>query len=525
MERAKRGGGSVPSVARFPRIRRPRLRERPINASSEPLASPEPETPETKAEPPATAPATPAAEAPTATETPAVPDAPPADLDEAPKRRLRIPRPNLPRPKMPRLRRSDRSPRPPRRRIPLFVKLAVAGAVLLAGVVVALVAFGVFGADEESPTPVGPAPTPAGGSSAESSQPPAAQAAAELGFPAFATKNTTRVGGSDPTANAAGVALAVYPSAGGAERPEAVTLVGDDDWAGGIAASALVADPVKAPILLSTPDSVPDETDQALSALAPEGGAATDGAQVFAIGDVDVPGDLQATRVGGKTPAALAAAVDRLRARLTGTKPRHVIVAPVDEPAFAMPAASWAARSGDTVLFSGKDQLPKETAAALHRHKKAHVYVLGPSDAISSDVVRQISRIAGPVRRISGEDPVTNSVEFARYSDGSFGWDINDPGHGFVVARDDRPLDAAAAAPLSASGTWGPLVLSDSTDTLPGALRGYLLDVKPGYRTNPTRAFYNHVWVIGNQDAISVSQQAAIDDLAELTKIGPQGSQ
>ena len=35
---------------------------------------------------------------------------------------------------------------------------------------------------------------------------------AGVGFPVLATKNTTRVSGSDSTANAAGVALAVYPS-------------------------------------------------------------------------------------------------------------------------------------------------------------------------------------------------------------------------------------------------------------------------------------------------------------------------
>ena len=34
---------------------------------------------------------------------------------------------------------------------------------------------------------------------------------------------TTRVGGSDPTADAAGVALATFPSQGGVERPAAVT--------------------------------------------------------------------------------------------------------------------------------------------------------------------------------------------------------------------------------------------------------------------------------------------------------------
>ena len=73
---------------------------------------------------------------------------------------------------------------------------------------------------------------------------------------------------------------------------------------------------------------------------------------------------------------------------------------------------------------------------------------------------------------------------------------------------------------LSASGTWGPLLLTDSAGSLPAELRSYFLDVKPGYTTNPTRAFYNHVWVIGDQEAIDVNQQAEVNELAELAKIG-----
>jgi hypothetical protein len=172
------------------------------------------------------------------------------------------------------------------------------------------------------------------------------------------------------------------------------------------------------------------------------------------------------------------------------------------------------------VLFAGADDLPAPTAAALKRHPRSPVYVLGPSSAISSEVVRQIGKISDHVRRVSGEDPVSNAIALARYSDGNFGWNVNDPGHGFVITRSEEPLDAAAAAPLSASGTWGPLLLTDSADTLPPALRGYLLDVKPGYTTDPTRAFYNHVWVIGDQEAIDVNEQAEIDELAELAKIG-----
>jgi hypothetical protein len=148
------------------------------------------------------------------------------------------------------------------------------------------------------------------------------------------------------------------------------------------------------------------------------------------------------------------------------------------------------------------------------------VYVLGPATAISSKAVGEIDRISKRVKRVSGEDPVANALALARYRDGSFGWNINDPGHGFVLVRSDSPADAAAAAPLSASGTWGPLLLTDDADTLPASLRNFLLDVKPGYTTDPTRAFYNHVWVIGDQDAIGVEQQAEVSELAELAKIG-----
>ncbi len=184
-----------------------------------------------------------------------------------------------------------------------------------------------------------------------------------------------------------------------------------------------------------------------------------------------------------------------------------------------MPAAAWAARSGDPVLFTGTEKLPAATVAALKRHTRVPVYLLGPSSAISSEVFREVAKIDRRVRRVSGEDPVENAIALARYADGGFGWNVNDPGHGFVVARSDSPLGAALAAPLSASGTWGPLLLTDDADTLPKALREYLLAVKPGYTTDPTRAFYNHVWVIGDQEAIDVKQQAEIDQLAELARI------
>ena len=150
------------------------------------------------------------------------------------------------------------------------------------------------------------------------------------------------------------------------------------------------------------------------------------------------------------------------------------------------------------------------------------VYALGPGSAISGKVLKEVEALGTKVTRISGADPVAGAIAFARFGEGGFGWHVSDPGHGFVLARSDAPLEAAAAAPLSGSGTWGPLLLTDSADTLPSELRGYFLDVKPGYTTDPTRAFYNHVWIVGDAGQISVEQQAEVNEVAELAKIGSE---
>jgi hypothetical protein len=346
--------------------------------------------------------------------------------------------------------------------------------------------------------------------------------AEELGYPSFATSNTTRIGGPDPVANAAATALAVFPATDEKQRPVAVTLVGQEDWAGAIAAAVLMAEPVHAPLLFGEPEGVPEATKQALEALQPEGGAASGGAAVLAIGDVQVPSGMSAAKVAAGAAASEAAAIARLRDRLAGAPPQAILLASSSEPAFAGPAAAYAARSGDPILFTEAEALPQPTVAALRRDEGVPVYALGPGSAISGKVLKEVEGLGDKVRRISGANPVATAIAFARYGEGKFGWRINDPGHGFVLARSDAPLEAAAAAPLSASGTWGPLLLTDSADTLPSELRGYFLDVKPGYTTDPTRAFYNHVWIVGDAGQISVGQQAEVNEVAELAKIGSE---
>jgi hypothetical protein len=380
----------------------------------------------------------------------------------------------------------------------------------LAAVVLAAVALAGAGCGKTSPSSVKPVEFPTIGSKGEREQ-----AAAELGFPVFATKNTTRVGGADPIADAAAVARAVFPAVGADTRPKVVALVDAGDWRSALAASALMAEPIHAPILLTDGKKMPKATQDALDALAPSGSDPAGGAQVVRVGDVARPAGLKTTDLVGADPAALARAVDAFVASARCASSDDVVVVSADEPAYAMPAAAWAAKSGDPVLLTGRDALPAATRAAIGAHRQPRIYVLGPSSVISPKVTAALRRL-GTVIRIGDADPQANAVAFARYADGAFGWGVVDPGHGLVFAAPGRPADAAAAAPLSASGTWGPLLLTAEDGSLPKAVEDYLLDIEPGYRRDPTRGVYNHGWIIGDDKAISVAAQARIDSLLEI---------
>jgi hypothetical protein len=137
---------------------------------------------------------------------------------------------------------------------------------------------------------------------------------------------------------------------------------------------------------------------------------------------------------------------------------------------------------------------------------------------IGDGVVRKLESL-GRVRRVAGAGPVENAIAFARFKDGTVGWGVRDPGHGLSIANLARPLDAAAAAALAASGSYAPLLVTDSADALPPALRGYLLDIQPGYQTDPVRGVYNHAWLLGDESAIGGAVQGKIDELTEIVKV------
>lgn len=359
----------------------------------------------------------------------------------------------------------------------------------------------------------------------------AAQTASGLGFPRVATRNTTRVAGRNAVADAAGVALAVFPSAAPGTHPTVVTVAPTDNWEAALAASVLMAPPIHAPLLLSGSSSLPGPTADALKLLAPTGSGSLSGAQVVLVGDVPKPSGLRAATIGGSDPYSTAAAIDRFVTAADGGRASpDVVIASSSDPAYAMPAAGWAAESGDPILFVAPNSIPKPTIQALQAHQKPKIYVLGPPSVVSNSVLKQLGRY-GTAQRISGTDPAANSVAFAVYRDppckfgqacvhvpGSFGWAIRGPGHGYTLLNASQPLTAAASAALSGSADYGPQLVVDNGSTLSKPVLNFFLNyATPGYtQEGPTAAVYDHAWIIGDEHVLSVAAQAEVDELMQV---------
>ena len=353
------------------------------------------------------------------------------------------------------------------------------------------------------------------------------------------TKNTTRVGGAGPAADAAAVAQAVYPGLTPATRPQTVVLVDERDWPAALAASVLASAPLGAPLLYADGDSLPGATVQALRAMRPIGAASLGGAQVIRIGTAAaLPGGLRARSIASAgEPAATAAAVQKLFDVVHGGSPHQVVVVAADAPrALQMPAAALSAESGAPIMLIASTSVPATTRAALKALHHPTIYVVAPT-TLNKRAYTELAPL-GTVVHVAGAagespspmesaDAVENAISVSRFAHGSFGWGIHEAGHGLVFANISRPLDAPAAAPLSAHGDYGPLLLLAHGASVPSALTQYLSDIEPGYTAAlpPVRQVYNHGWLIGDEQAVSALAQAELDTVLEIAPRQPSAAE
>jgi hypothetical protein len=380
------------------------------------------------------------------------------------------------------------------------------------------------------------------------------------GVVGISTKNTTRLGGADPASDAAAVAEAIYPGLTPATRPQVVVLVVEHDWYGALAAATLASAPLGAPLLYADGDKLPEASAQALRAMRPLGASSLAGAQVIRVGtSAPVPdgyhvrdalealGDaasqtVKSSAAGTSTgqgseslgtsasAPALGLELQLFAESASGRHAHEVLVLATDAPrALQMPAAALASESGAPILFVTSAEVPTQTATALRRLHKPTIYVIAPT-TLHAGAYSALARL-GTVVHVSGasgasepsearasSNPIENAISVSRFSHGAFGWGIHEAGHGLVFANVARPLDAPAAAPLSAHGDYGPLLLLERSASVPAALTKYLSDIEPGYTTavSPVREVYNHGWVIGDESAVSALAQAELDTVLEI---------
>lgn len=342
------------------------------------------------------------------------------------------------------------------------------------------------------------------------------------GTAATATRNTTRLGGADAVADAAAVARAAYPGLTAKTRPQAVVLVDASDWPAALAGSSLASAPLGAPLLYGEGGGLPRVSEQALHALSPTGASALGGAQLILLGpSVQAPAGYRAQGTSAANPYALAVSVAKLLAIVRGSQPKQaIVVAATGPPALAMPAAGLAAQSGAPILFVTRGGVPPATAAELRSLARPAIYTVG-STAIGARTLAELAQY-GPVKRVEvspGEDatPAGNAIAVARFADGSFGWGIREAGHGLAFANANRPFDAPAAAILSATGDYAPLLLLEDATGVPSPLSHYLSDIQPAApHSQPVKGVYNHGWLIGDESAISATTQAELDAMLQI---------
>ena len=205
---------------------------------------------------------------------------------------------------------------------------------------------------------------------------------------------------------------------------------------------------------------------------------------------------------------------------------------PRDAPQYAMPAAGWAAESGDPDPVRHRAPACRPPPGRrCSPHQSPHIYVLGPPSVIPDSVVAQLAKLRHrqASRRVRTRPPTRSrsrstatrrarSASRALTSPAASDGRCAAPVTATSLINAGRTLDAAAAAPLSASGSFGPQLLIDDAGL--AAERGAQLLPRLRHarlharRGRPRRSTTTR-WMIGDQHAVSVSVQAEMDTLLE----------
>ncbi|MBD8497181.1 cell wall-binding repeat-containing protein [Paenibacillus arenosi] len=348
--------------------------------------------------------------------------------------------------------------------------------------------------------------------------------------PWIATKNTTRINASNPVESAVLVSKTLWPATADDNRPGAVILAPIERWGSALASLDLVHHPNNGPLLYMDNNGVPQATINEIKRLNPIGiGQAKE--QIIVIGenskkvkDQLSTAGFEASFVSGNDDAEIAEQIDSLYTKASGSQPNSVIVGSLDSPAYTIPAGNWIAHMPEPLLYVTKKEIPTATVKALEkRNGKANIYIIGPESVVSADLEKKLKQY-GTVKRIAGNNPIENSIAFAKYKDETtgFGWGITTPGHNLSFVPAGNDLLAISAAPFSHLGKHAPLIWTEK-DKMPNSVMDYVMTLQPKYKETPTEGPFNHAWMVGNEQDLSAQAQGEIDSMLEIVSASGKG--
>lgn len=325
------------------------------------------------------------------------------------------------------------------------------------------------------------------------------------------TAYTARIAADDPT-DASLKSLAL----GGTNAPPQLFVACADDPLAALLALRMCAPPADAGLLLIDPRRPLSEHQmETIAELHREGSRLTGVGELPRKTVEQLSGYLNDAEFAASGPE-LAVAVDAHLQR-TGSTPERVLIVPSEDMDFALPAATWVARTGDAVFPVDRDAVCPTVGDRL-RDRQEHLspdatqnlYLLGPSTTASSAALEELGQY-GQAVRVAAPDPETAALALARFHDDGtqMGWDWNGPRQTdctYFVGNPARSGELLASAQLSADGPSGPILLTRD-DALSPQNETFLRAL----HTTPGHGSRHFTWIAGDAQAVSGSLQVDLD--------------
>lgn len=343
------------------------------------------------------------------------------------------------------------------------------------------------------------------------------------------TKNVTRLASDDPIELSILTSQMIWPATHERNQPGTVILAPIEEWQIALASLNLVHHPNDGPLLFTVNGEISESIVNEIKRLQPKGNA--NGTQIMVMGDMNMESlqklaDYELTVINTSNSAEFAKEIDALYAELTNQLPTSLIIGSMDEEAktYTIPAGSWISHMDEPLLYVTSNEIPQATIEALEkRNGDANIYVLGSEKVVSEQVVQELNNY-GMVTRIAGNDPASLSIEFAKFKDPltNFGWGIQQPGHGLMIASTKEPELAITAAPFAHLGKHAPMIWLNEGE-LTEEWYTYFSLLKPTFEVEPTEGPYNHAYIVGTLELVSFLTQGIIDDSLEIVSENGEG--